>query len=397
MGLPLFPRLVVCATLTLALMVAELVLGHFTHSVSLLALTNQSMYNLLSLAISASAAAISKSNAKTLLKKTTFGWPRIDVVGSLASLVFLASLCFGTAIEALQTLTHSGHLDVMHQPVNVCILALIHFLVWFAVFGLIGGYSHHQRRAIQHCRVSDNDDNVCVEIEKRNEEDMAATRRRYKSPTLADIKIIDIFRDLASCFLLVVTTVGVYYIDEEKYPRAIKYVDPCVALISIGILVACSVSLAGKLAHILLQGIPQHLSVKHLIKDILAANSTDIDGIHEFHLWSLAPSEIVATLHVTYKSRESYIRAHTKVQNWLKLRGICRVTVQPEFIKETQRDDAAALTASEKETEVAKDEKSSGETENIPLTQKSTLSQCQLRCRQPICANRRCCDPDKAG
>ena len=54
-----FSRLVLCATLTLILLVIELVLTHFTHCISLLAVANQSMYNLLTLVISASTIIVS--------------------------------------------------------------------------------------------------------------------------------------------------------------------------------------------------------------------------------------------------------------------------------------------------------------------------------------------------
>ena len=45
----------------------------------------------------------------------TFGWRRMEVVGSIGSLVFLFSLCFATFIEALQTIFHNEHLDTMHH------------------------------------------------------------------------------------------------------------------------------------------------------------------------------------------------------------------------------------------------------------------------------------------
>ena len=161
---------------------------------------------------------LTKSNAKFLTSKSTFGFHRMEVLGSLISLVFLASLSFGTSIEALQvrigflfiafmfilsitlflsffvlnledfdlylekgcailtqyllliflatfpilskflfrqrhfhlinhysafftfqTILHSGHLDLMHQPANIFILACTHMLVWVIVLTLIGG------------------------------------------------------------------------------------------------------------------------------------------------------------------------------------------------------------------------------------------------------------------
>ena len=67
----------------------------------------------------------------------------------MVSLIFLLALCFGTTVESLQTIIHSGHLDVMHQPAYICILAGIDFLVWCLVFRAIGGYTFHQRTAIE--------------------------------------------------------------------------------------------------------------------------------------------------------------------------------------------------------------------------------------------------------
>ena len=46
------------------------------------------------------------SNAETITQKSTFGWHRIETVGALSSLVFLGSLSFGTAIEALQVISY---------------------------------------------------------------------------------------------------------------------------------------------------------------------------------------------------------------------------------------------------------------------------------------------------
>ena len=54
-----FSRLVLSAILTLVLLEIELVLSHFTHCLTLLALANQSMYNLLTLVISASTIIVS--------------------------------------------------------------------------------------------------------------------------------------------------------------------------------------------------------------------------------------------------------------------------------------------------------------------------------------------------
>ena len=43
-----------------------------------------------------------EENRRRRKSRSSFGWGRLESVGSLCTLVFLGSLCFGTAIEALQ-------------------------------------------------------------------------------------------------------------------------------------------------------------------------------------------------------------------------------------------------------------------------------------------------------
>ena len=38
-----------------------------------------------------------------------------------------------------QTMFHSGHLDLMHEPIHIFILAFAHVLIWLMVLTLIGG------------------------------------------------------------------------------------------------------------------------------------------------------------------------------------------------------------------------------------------------------------------
>ena len=103
-----------------------------THSITLLTLVHHNIYNAMTLLVSILTLWKSSKKVNTgfrthfidfyffslLLQslQNTFGWRRMEVVGSISSLVFLFSLCFATAIEALQTLFHNDHLDTMHHP-----------------------------------------------------------------------------------------------------------------------------------------------------------------------------------------------------------------------------------------------------------------------------------------
>ena len=109
----------------------------------------------------------------------------------------------------------------------------------------------------------------------------------------------------SGCALLMVTSGLVFFINEDRYPRAIKFVDPAIALVSIAFIIMASLSLTKRLALVLLQGTPDCLNVEHLKDEMLKlCSSEDLLGIHEFHIWNLMHGQIVANLHVTYKNKE---------------------------------------------------------------------------------------------
>jgi Co/Zn/Cd efflux system component len=203
--------------------------------------------------------------------KSTFGWARIEVLGSLFSLVFLGSLSFATSIECLQTLFHSGHLDTMHLSFGICVLAGVHFAVWVIIFLLIGGkylilrkksefandslldigYSHQQSDAMfkrtqsgelslqvptnkpKDAFMSCNLDQVLEVPFKHVFRDLAGHLKKDNGSVLAPKIIISTF---LGCFmLLLIATLA--HVSHTHYPIPyVKYIDPCIALLSILIL-----------------------------------------------------------------------------------------------------------------------------------------------------------------
>ena len=210
------------------------------------------------------------------------------MVGSMISLVFLCALCFGTTVEALQTITHSDHLDVMHKPLFICILAGIDCLVWCLVYRWIGGYTFHQRTAIESEWLKRNPhypclnsleseqvqltelQNASIEMTDGGHENSDLTEGNTSSVTkdgestdiVAKIKLyfqdprrepLNLCRDLTPSFILIVTCLAVYLIDESVHPNAAKYMDPAMALFTIAFLVISSIPIVKKTCLILLQ------------------------------------------------------------------------------------------------------------------------------------------------
>lgn len=287
-------KLLVCVVLTGALVVAELILGQFSHCLTLLVLTNQTLYNLMTLSFFYVAKMLSRGENSL---KSTFGWARIEVVGSLFSLVFLASLSFASSIECIQTIVHSGHLDVMHHSFSICILAGVHFVVWIIIFCLIGGYSHQQSEVIFN-RGSGGQVSLLMPSIKTKEAFVS-----FSLDHMFRIPFRHVFRDLAVVsMLLVVAMIGHISATRFTIPNII-YIDPCVALIGIIMLVSTSLGLGKESCLILLQTIPAKLNIEE-VKSGLFAQFPTILNVHDMHIWCLVPGNVVATLHVIFKTEQ---------------------------------------------------------------------------------------------
>jgi len=320
-------RLLAVTALTASLTAGQLVLAQMTHCITLLVLVHYNIYNVLTLTV----AAISAVKRGPSLQYT-FGWRRLEVVGSLSSLVFLFSLCFATMVEALQTLFHTDHLDTMHHPEWVLILAGADIAVWLVALTAFGGYSALQGRAVGQCR------NGSVRA--------AELTRDLQGP---------LFTSLTSSlvWLGVVT------------PEYSAYLDPLVSLVYIMTVCWSSAPLVRDSCLILLQTIPGNVEVS-LLKSFLLTKFPGIVSVHEFHVWTLTPGCLVLTGHLTYASQDQYHMIHDQVEQFFLSQGFSQITIQPEFAPATESEEELAV---------------------VGLT-----DDCNLRCKDDRCVDRTCCN-----
>ena len=59
----------------------------------------------------------------------------------------------------------------------------------------------------------------------------------------------------------------------------------------------------------------------------------EIVAVHEFHVWQLTGSRIVASLHVMFSASSDYNLLATSMKEFFHKEGIHSTTVQPEFIE----------------------------------------------------------------
>merc|ERR1712071_669361 len=106
--------------------------------------------------------------------------------------------------------------------------------------------------------------------------------------------------------------------------------DPVGAMIYITALLWTCIPLVRDSCLIVLQTIPGNVEVA-LLKKFILHKFPGILSLHEVHIWSLAPREMVLTAHVTYRSPDIYTQIHSQVEEFFSCQGFSQITLQPEF------------------------------------------------------------------
>lgn len=134
----------------------------------------------------------------------------------------------------------------------------------------------------------------------------------------------------------------------QKFEFDAVMIDPI-----IGILTAISLCItfypqARNTFLILMQTIPQNVNINQLKRELLDRFKV-IQNIHEFHIWLLTGSTIVATCHIIIppQNTHEYSVLFEEIRNFLQNRyGIKYITVQPEFNTESIENKRIDLTTS---------------------------------------------------
>merc|ERR1719369_1495724 len=104
-------------------------------------------------------------------------------------------------------------------------------------------------------------------------------------------------------------------------------------MIYIAMLIWSCIPLTRDSCLILLQTIPGNVEV-HTLKKFILQKFPGILSLHEVHVWTLTPKEMVLTAHVTYQNKEVYREIHSKVASFFSSQGFSKITLQPEFPEE---------------------------------------------------------------
>ncbi|EEC13502.1 cation efflux protein/ zinc transporter, putative, partial [Ixodes scapularis] len=319
--------------------VAEIIASHVTHSLVLLIYSYQMLYNVLALVL----LVISYHICQERTLKNTFGWARVEVLGTLVNMLFLMALCFAISVAAVQTIVHASHENT--EP---------HYPMLLLCFGIIGlsstsvekparlqpGHRERYRRPVQlrgrrRLEFRGRDSAALPSAPRRRHSQaaggaVAAAGRHHRPFGVGRYTyiscLLEAVRTCGGCLMVVGCACAVHF-GSGLLPR---YVDPVLAVVAVAILICTSYPRMKESGLILLQNIPNNMDIDTMQKKLLEKFPA-ILNVHEFHLWQLTNTRAIATVHIVVGSHAVYIAIADKVSRFFYEQGISSMTVQPEF------------------------------------------------------------------
>ncbi|CAD5120890.1 DgyrCDS9443 [Dimorphilus gyrociliatus] len=333
--------------LTSTFFFVEIIVGYLTHSLALVGDAYHMLSDIVALLVGFAAVKISKKKTK----KNTYGWVRAEVLGALVNSVFLLALCFTILVEACQRLFKSEEIE---NPTLLLIVGSIGLAVNLIGLFLFHGHAHshggHAENVALLTEINETDKKLDDEIDEKTEEHNTTaissiqngdanievkiengkncTKKKVQSSSQLNMKgvFLHILGDALGSVIVVISALIVKFVKSEWRHK----VDPAMSILLVVILFVTTLPLLKESSHILLQTVPTNICIDDLEKR-LKEEVEGIESIHEFHVWQLTGSRIIATAHIRCQNMNDYAIISEKVKKFFHNEGIHSTTVQPEF------------------------------------------------------------------
>lgn len=283
-------RFLLSIGLTLAIFAAELIGGFWTGSLALLSDAAHVIMDAAALLISFVALRLSSRPADD---RHSYGYHRLEVIAALANGLTLAVVSIGIWSEAIQRFRDPQPV----RGVEMLVIAVIGLVVNLVVARILHGHDH--------------------------DEGSEFARK--------DLNVRSAFLHVVGD---AVSSVGVIVAAGLIWLTDWLWVDPVVSIL-IGILIAFSAYrvLRGSL-HILLEGVPEGLSVADIRTSIRGING--VEDIHDLHVWSICSGHPALSAHILTCAEANEVRQRVN-QHLKETYGIEHTTLQMECAGETER------------------------------------------------------------
>ncbi|KAF7728658.1 hypothetical protein EC973_005695 [Apophysomyces ossiformis] len=309
--------------------------------------------------------------------KYSYGWQRAEILGALINGVFLVALGFTIALEAIQRF-------IEPQPITNPVMVLITGCTGLAgnLLGLLlfHEHGHHHHHHHHHQQEHQNDTEKDIEIQHEGGHlNMKGIFLHVLGDALGNLGVI------ATALFIWLTPFGWRF-----------YMDPLVSLVISIIIFFSAIPLVRATSVILLQGVPNTVSLDRVRDDLLEID--DVVSVHELHIWQLSDSKLIASMHVCLMNRNSYMQVATRMKQLLHEYGVHSATIQPEFVDEEEdNNEKTDETSAPLEQEnhgigsVSEMSPNKSTTTFVAMPEQESSTVCLLRCIKDSCIQNACC------
>ena len=257
-------KFVFSLVLTSLILLAEVIGGLISGSLALLSDAAHVFMDIFALALSFVALRLS---IRPPDDQHSFGWHRLEVVAALINGASLFVISIGIWIEAVKRFQEPQEI----QSTEMLIIAVIGLVVNLIVAFVLGGHQHEHGEGHEH----DHDHKHESTPKKRNLNVQSA--------------FLHVLGDAISSVGVIVAAILIGLTGKN-------WIDPLISILIGVIILVSAIRVTRSALHILLEGVPEGLSVKR-IKERLSS-ITAIKAVHDLHVWNLGSEQISLSAHV---------------------------------------------------------------------------------------------------
>lgn len=263
-------KFVLSILLTSVILVVEVIGGLISGSLALLSDAAHVFMDIFALVLSFLAMRLA---ARPADDRHSFGWNRAEVVAALINGTSLVVIAIGIWVEA-----YKRFLDpLVIRSSEMLVIAIIGLLVNLVVVYILGGY-HPGSSSHKHDHADDSGHEHSHENHKP---------RRNLNLHGAFLHVLG---DAISSIGVIIAAILI------RFTGAV-WLDPLISILIGIIIVISAIRLLRSALHILLEGVPEGLSVREINERLRTLPM--VSHVHDLHIWSLSSETVALSAHVT--------------------------------------------------------------------------------------------------
>jgi len=253
-------KFVLSIILTSLILAAEIIGGIWSGSLALLSDAAHVFSDVFALALSYFALRLAMRPPDD---QHSYGWHRAEVLAALVNGVSLLVIAIGIWVESFKRWQN----PVEIRSMEMMIIAVIGLAVNVAVALILGGHDHHH-----------------------NELEIHQEKTRNLNVQSAFLHVLG---DLISSIGVIIAAILIRI-------TSASWIDPLISVIIGVIILVSAYRVTRKALHILVEGVPEGMSIKKINKAMRSIPA--VDTVHDLHVWNLSSENISLSAHVVLSS-----------------------------------------------------------------------------------------------